>query len=111
MKTTGKIPPDEQLAALLKLPHDALLTPPEAALVLRLAGPGTLSQWRHHHRYPLKWLLIGQAVRYRLGDVLAFRDSRTIDGEAGPPTGMRVHGGGPGRGHKRLMPQKRARRS
>jgi len=104
---------DERLTALLKLPHDALLKPPEAALVLGLAGPGTLSQWRHHHRYALKWILIGQCVRYRLGDVLAFLASRTIDGLSGPPAGMKVHGGGPGRGHTGPMPQnqqKRARR-
>ena len=102
---------DERLTALLKLPLDALLTPPEAALVLALAGPGTLSQWRHHHRYALKWVLCGTAIRYKLGDLLAFRDSRTSDGTIGPPAGMKVHPGGPGRGHRETAPKKQARRS
>ena len=79
---------DARLTALLGLPHDALLKPPDAALVLGLAGAGTLSQWRFHHRWALKWYLIGSAIRYKLGDLLAFRESRMIDGETGSPAGM-----------------------
>jgi hypothetical protein len=48
-----------------------LLTPAEAALLLRVS-PGTLAVWRSTKRYPLNYLKLGHAVRYREADVLAF---------------------------------------
>lgn len=48
-----------------------LLTSIEAAAILRVS-PGTLAVWRATKRYPLKYLKLGHAVRYREADVLAF---------------------------------------
>ncbi len=48
-----------------------LLTPTEAAALLHIAR-GTLAQWRHHKRYPLRYFKIGRAVRYAESDVKAF---------------------------------------
>lgn len=48
-----------------------LLTPDEAAIMLCI-GKGTLAQWRHHQRYPLRHLKIGRAVRYLESDVRKF---------------------------------------
>ena len=48
-----------------------LLTPHEAAAILKVCV-GTLAVWRHHKRYPLPYIKVGRAVRYREADVLAF---------------------------------------
>jgi excisionase family DNA binding protein len=57
------------MAVLLDLP--TLLTPAEVAAQLRVSV-GTLAVWRCTKRYPLKFLKIGHAVRYRAADVEEF---------------------------------------
>ena len=44
-------------------------------------SPGTLSVWRCTRRYPLPYVKIGRAVRYRLVDLENFIASRTVGGE------------------------------
>ncbi len=44
-------------------------------------APGTLSVWRCTRRYPLPYVKIGRAVRYRMSDLEAFIASRTVGGE------------------------------
>lgn len=49
-----------------------LLTPQEAAALLRISA-GTLASWRH--RYDPRWLpfvRVGNLVRYRRGDIHSF---------------------------------------
>lgn len=41
-------------------------------------SPGTLSVWRCTRRYPLPYQKIGRAVRYRVADLEAFAQSRTV---------------------------------
>lgn len=53
----------------LELPK--LLTPTETAKLLQLSV-GTLAQWRHHKRYPLRFVKIGRAVRYLESEVRDF---------------------------------------
>jgi hypothetical protein len=48
-----------------------LLTPCECAKLLRVAV-GTLAVWRCTKRYPLPYLKLGHAVRYRTADVEKF---------------------------------------
>jgi excisionase family DNA binding protein len=48
-----------------------LLTTREAAEILNV-NPGTLRVWRHHKRYPLPYVKIGVAVRYRAEDLQEF---------------------------------------
>ena len=43
--------------------------------------PGTLKIWRCTKRYPLPYVKIGGAVRYRPEDIEAFIESRTQGGE------------------------------
>lgn len=56
-------------------PKALLLTPIEAAAILGVV-PKTLAVWRSTKRYPLPYIRIGGRVRYRLGDVEAFIESR-----------------------------------
>ena len=49
----------------------------EAAEILGVT-PGTLSVWRCTRRYPLPYIKVGRAVRYRLADLEAFMQSRTV---------------------------------
>jgi hypothetical protein len=44
--------------------------------------PGTLSVWRCTRRYPLPYIKVGRAVRYRLGDLDKFLASRTVGAAA-----------------------------
>jgi len=48
-----------------------LLTPREVAAMLRVAV-GTLAVWRSTKRYPLPYLKLGHAVRYREEDIRDF---------------------------------------
>lgn len=41
-------------------------------------SPGTLAVWRCTRRYPLPYQKIGRAVRYRVEDLEAFAQSRTV---------------------------------
>jgi hypothetical protein len=50
-----------------------------AAEILGLS-PGTLAVWRCRRRYPLPYQKIGRAVRYRVADLEAFAQSRTVGG-------------------------------
>lgn len=59
-----------------------LLTPKEVSEMLRV-GVETLNVWRATKRYPLKYVKIGRNVLYKLDDVLAYIDSRTVDNTGG----------------------------
>ena len=61
--------------ASLDLPR--LLTPREVAERLQVAV-GTLAVWRCTKRYPLTFIQVGRAVRYREADVLAFIEKRSV---------------------------------
>jgi len=53
-----------------------LLDTKQAAEVLGLT-PATLDVWRCVRRYPLKYIKVGRAVRYRPQDIEEFINSRT----------------------------------
>ena len=50
----------------------------EAAKFLDVS-PGTLQVWRSTRRYPLPFVKIGRKVRYRLSDLQAFLQLRTVE--------------------------------
>ena len=52
-----------------------------AAEILSVS-PGTLAVWRCTRRYPLPYQKIGRAVRYRIADLEAFAQSRTVGAAA-----------------------------
>lgn len=54
-----------------------LVTEAQAAEILNVT-PGTLSVWRCTRRYSLPYLKIGRSVKYRLSDIEAFCESRTV---------------------------------
>jgi excisionase family DNA binding protein len=54
-----------------------LLTREEAAKFLGLSR-GTLEVWACTKRYPLPYVKVGRLVKYRLSDLQAFLDSRTV---------------------------------
>lgn len=54
-----------------------LLTPAEAGAILGVTV-GTLQIWRTTRRYPLPYVKSGRLVRYRIEDVQAFIESRTV---------------------------------
>ena len=56
---------------------DRLLTEDETAELLA-TKPQTLSVWRVTKRYPLPYVKVGRNVRYKLSDVMAFIESRTV---------------------------------
>jgi hypothetical protein len=58
------------------LPKLHLLDDIDAAAALDIS-PGTLSVWRSTGRYNLPFVKIGRTVRYRVGDLRAFIESRT----------------------------------
>jgi hypothetical protein len=49
----------------------------QAAEILGVTA-GTLSVWRCTRRYPLPYVKIGRAVRYRMADIERFIESRTV---------------------------------
>jgi excisionase family DNA binding protein len=59
-----------------------LLTEKQAAEYLGLAR-GTLSVWRCRRRYPLRFIRVGRAIRYRQPDLDAFLASRSCSGMQG----------------------------
>jgi hypothetical protein len=63
--------------------NEDLLTPREAAAILRMA-PATLAIWRCHKRYPLRYLKVGRKVLYRRVDVEAFLQSSIQQGSISP---------------------------
>lgn len=60
----------------------SLLTSQEAADFLGI-GAQTLAVWRCTRRYPLAYVRVGRAIRYRLADLESFVASRTAGGERG----------------------------
>jgi predicted DNA-binding transcriptional regulator AlpA len=54
-----------------------LLDTNEAAEFLGTA-PSTLTIWRCTKRYPLPYIKVGGAVKYRESDLLEFLESRTV---------------------------------
>jgi hypothetical protein len=63
--------------------NEDLLTPSEAAHLLRLA-PATLAIWRCRKRYELNYLKVGRKVLYRRVDVEAFLQSGMQQGSISP---------------------------
>lgn len=57
--------------------HNNLLTPEQAAAMLGVTV-GTLQIWRTTRRYSLRYIKAGRLVRYRLEDLQAFIESRTV---------------------------------
>jgi predicted DNA-binding transcriptional regulator AlpA len=59
----------------------ALVDEKVAAEILGITA-GTLSVWRCTRRYPLPYVKVGRAVRYRLSDLEAYMQSRTVGAAA-----------------------------
>jgi len=57
--------------------QDPLLDEKQAADFLSMS-PGMLSVWRATRRYDLPFVKVGRSVRYRLSDLQAFLDARTV---------------------------------
>ncbi len=57
-----------------------LLNSQEAALYLGVAH-NSLAVWRTTKRYPIPYVKVGRLVKYRLSDLNAFLESRTICSE------------------------------
>ena len=56
---------------------DPLINEAEAAQELGIKT-GTLQVWRSTKRYPLEYIKVGRAVRYRRSSIDAFLRSRTV---------------------------------
>ena len=63
--------------------NSTLLSSVEAANYLGVSA-GTLSQWRFHKKFPLRFIKVGAKVAYRISDLEMFLDSRTQSGVAEP---------------------------
>ena len=59
-------------------PDTTLVDTPAAAFVLDVA-PKTLEIWRCTGRYGLRFVKVGRKVRYRMGDLRAFIDRRSVE--------------------------------
>ena len=98
-----------------------LLNDKEAADVMGISA-NTLAYWRATKKYPLKFIVCGGSIRYRLSDIEEFLAACTVVDGITPP-GVVRHPAGPGRPPKRrrnpgdppsfLLPNhgKKARRS
>jgi hypothetical protein len=62
-------------------PSSPLLDEKQAAELLNVT-PGTLSVWRCTRRYPLPYVKVGRSVKYRLADIEAFIERRTVGAES-----------------------------
>lgn len=58
-------------------PSKKLLTRPEAAEYLGVKT-NTLEVWASTQRYGLSYIKVGRSVRYRMADLDAFIDARTV---------------------------------
>lgn len=58
------------------------LVPESEAAEYLAVSPGTLRVWRCTGRVPLPFVKVGKAVRYRIRDLEAFVESRTIGAPA-----------------------------
>ena len=63
----------------MKTELEKLLNESEAADLLGLRSQ-TLSLWRSTKRYDLPFIRVGRAIRYRLRDIAAFLERRTVGG-------------------------------
>jgi hypothetical protein len=80
MVDTSLLSKDARVTDMVSDP-EALVDEKVAARILGLTNPRTLSVWRSTRRYPnLRHLKIGNAVRYRVADLLEFRDSSNQKG-------------------------------
>lgn len=73
LDTTTAVSPQIDMGS--RPPSD--LVDDKAASTYLGVSAGTLSVWRSTGRYPLPFVKIGRRVRYRIGDLLAFVESRT----------------------------------
>lgn len=64
------------MASLLDAPPEALLSPDQAGIYLGVR-PATLAIWRSTGRYNLPYRKIGRLVRYQLGDLRLWLESRS----------------------------------
>ncbi len=63
----------------------ALLSAEQAAELLD-TNTGTLAVWRCTRRYPtLRYVKVGRSVKYRLADIEAFIEARTVGDPAESP--------------------------
>ena len=58
------------------LPESQLLDDKQTAAAMTLQ-PGTLAVWRSTGRVNLPYIKVGRSVRYRVGDIKKFLESRT----------------------------------
>jgi excisionase family DNA binding protein len=65
-----------------------LLRTKQAAKMLGVTE-GTLCVWRCVKRYPLRYVKVGRAIRYRVSDVEDFLRMRTESGVDAPPAQRR----------------------
>jgi len=61
-------------------PRQPLLTQEETAAYLGVKSQ-TLATWRCTGRYPLRFIRVGKAIRYRAADVEKFLTDRTVAGD------------------------------
>ena len=81
-----------------------LLTVAATAKMMELSCV-TLNVWRHTKRYPLPYVMVGTAIRYRREDVIDFLRKGVVSGLESPSPDLPRRRGGPGRpkkGAKRL---------
>lgn len=67
---------ESPIAAILKLQSD-LFNNDQAAIYLGVA-PNSLAVWRTTKRYALPYIKVGRLVKYRISDLDAFLESRTV---------------------------------
>ena len=70
---------NETITAILAT-HSNLLTNKQAANYLGVAS-NSLAVWRTTQRYPIPYVKVGRLVKYRLEDLNAFLESRTVSPE------------------------------
>lgn len=76
LETVGNLYPP--LIDLGSQPRSTLVDDSAASVYLGVTT-GTLSVWRSSGRYPLPFVKVGRRVRYRVGDILDFVESRIHD--------------------------------
>lgn len=60
--------------------NQQLLDDTQAAAFIQVS-PQTLPVWRSTGRYAIPYIKVGRKVRYRIEDLRAWLDSRTVHGE------------------------------
>lgn len=69
--------PQSAIAHIIADKSSGTITPQEAADYIG-AAVTTMAIWRCTKRYPLPYIKVGRLVRYRISDLDAFLNSRTI---------------------------------